>query len=377
MSTPAFVAQGLSTLSEIRYYTAFDPYFYTVDNRPLQDIETNLVKLGSQGADSARRAALINQLGTSSAYSTLLRIGNGAGPLMTGLQVTLSGTSLTVGAGAIYVTDSINTEISTQVLKQAILLSPQVFGLTAPSTGLVKNVLIQAELRPLDSSNMASSTLPFLDATNPLLGCTLLNYELVISIKQGADATAGSQVTPSVDPGNIGLMVLTYYSTVSSSTLQAYASSPMVKGANKAIPFVTSNTLANATTTALVVPVSLRDLDLNPLKPLQIQLRYSASAAGNSLVTKLEYRAISEGGAVDSALVSAGTQTFTAPGTANTLAIATMSSATVPVSAFAGWSANTWSVTADSINIVVSRLGSDVADTNTGTMTVHEVRVFQ
>jgi hypothetical protein len=34
-------------------------------------------------------------------------------------------------------------------------------------------------------------------------------------------------------------------------------------------------------------------------------------------------------------------------------------------------------VTADMLNIVVSRLGADAGDTNTGTMTIHEVRVLQ
>ena len=377
MSTPAFVAQGLSTLSEIRYYTAFDPYFYTVDNRPLQDIETNLVKLGSQGADSARRAALFNQLGTSSAYGNLFSVGGTYSAYLTGLPITLSGTSLTVGAGAVYFNDAINAEISTQVLKQAVLVTPQVINLTAPGAGLVKNVLIQAELRNLTDSNMARSTLPFMDATNPLLGCTLLNAELVISVKQGADATLGSQVTPTVDAGKIELFVLTYNSTVANSTLTLHANGPALKGADKPVAFVASNTLADATTTAISVPVSLRELNLNPLKPIQLQIRYSSSVASNSLMTKVEYRSIAAGGLVNAALTSAGTQAVVASGTANALSSATLTSATIPVSAFAGWSSNKWVVTADSINIVVSRLGSDAGDTNTGTMTLHEVRVFQ
>lgn len=377
MSTPAFVAQGLSTLSQIRYYTAFDPYFYTVDNRPLQDIETNLVKLGSQGADSARRAALVNQLGTSTAYSSMFPLGGTYSNFMTGLPVTLSGNTLTIGAGAVYFNDVINSGISTQVMKQAILVTPQVFTLTSPGASLVKNVLIQAELRSLTETNMASSTLPFLDATNPLLGCILMNHELVITIKEGADATLGNQVTPTVDSGKVELFVLTYNSTVANSTLALHANGPSLRGADKNVVFTASNTLADSTTTALTVPVSLREVTLSPLKPIQLQVRYSSSVASNALMLKVEYRSIATGGLVNAALSSAGTQAVTAPGTANALASATLTSATIPASAFSGWSSNKWSVTADMLNVVVSRLGADAGDTNTGTMTIHEVRVFQ
>lgn len=377
MSTPAFVAQGLNTLSEIRYYTAFDPYFYTVDNRPLQDIATNLVQLGSQGADSARRAALVNQLGTSSAYSSLFPLGGTYLAYMHGLPVSLSGTSLTVGAGSVYFKDAVNADITTQVVKQALLVTPQVFALTTPGPGLVKNVLIQAELRSLTQANMASSTLPFLDATNPLLACVLLNHELVVSVKSGADASPGNQATPSVDPGKIELFVLTYNSTVANSTLALHPNGPALRGADKNIAFTPGAALPDAATTDVSIPVSLRDLGLNPSKPVQVQVRYSSSAANNSVVLKVAYRSLALGGLVNSALVSAGTQILAAPGTADSLAAGTLTSATIPATAFSGWSGNAWSVTADVLNIVISRLGSDAGDTNTGTMTLHEVRVFQ
>ena len=377
MSTPAFVAQGQNTLSEIRFYTAFDPYFYTVDNRPLQDIQTNLVKLGSQGADSARRAALLNQLGTSSAYSTLFPLGGSYLAGATGLQVSLSGTSLTIGSGAIYFKDVINTSISAQVVKQAILTTPQTFTLTAPSAGQVKNVLIQAELRSLTQANMASSTLPFLDATNPLLECLLLNHELVISVKQGASAALGSQVTPTVDPGNIELFVLTYNSTVASSTVSRHTSGPYFKGSDKYIPLVSGNTLAPDTVDTITLPVSLRDLNLNPFRPIGVKIRYSSTAGGGVAVFKVEYRSIALGGVVNSGLTLAGTQSVAQPSTANTLGVYDLASSTIPNTAFAGWSGSNWAITADSLNIAISRVGNDALDTNTGNVSLYEVHVYQ
>lgn len=377
MSTPAFVAQGQNTLSEIRFYTAFDPYFYTVDNRPLQDIETNLVKLGSQGADSARRAALLNQLGTSSAYANLFELENTPAAHMTGLPVSLSGTSLTIGAGAVYFKDVINSEVSTQVVKQAILLTPQVFTLTSPPAGQVKNVLVQAELRSIAQANMATSTLPFLDALNPLLDCLLLSSELVISVKQGSAATPGNQQTPAVDAGKIELLVLTYDATVANSTLVRHANGPSLQGADKAYSLVASNTLAPDSNNYIVLPVSLRELNLSPVKPISFQVRYSSSSGGGSIVFKAEYRSLAAGAAVNAALSSAGTGTAVAPSVANSLAVESLETVVIPNTAFAGWNGTSWSVTADSLNIVISRLGSDVGDTNTGTTTLHEVRVFQ
>lgn len=377
MSTPAFVAQGPSTLSEIRFYTAFDPYFYTVDNRPLQDIQTNLVKLGSQGSDSARRAELLSQLGTSSAYSSLFSLGGPLAAFMTGLPVSLSGTSLTVGAGAVYYKDVVNADVSTQVVKQALLIAPQTFTLTTPPAGQVKNVLVQAELRSLTQANMASSTLPFLDASNPLLECLLLNQELVITVKQGDPATPGNQQTPVVDSGKIALFVLTYNSTTSLSTLVRHASAPLLKGADKAFSLVSNNTLPADANNYIVLPVSLRELGLNPVKPISFQVRYSSSASGGSVVFKAEYRSLLPGTAIDLALTSAGTQTVVAPATANTLAVNDLTTVTIPNTAFAGWNGTSWEVTSDSLNLVISRMGADVGDTNTGTMTLHEVRVFQ
>ena len=377
MTTPAFVAQGQNTLSQIRYYTAFDPYFYTVDNRPLQDIETNLVKLGSQGADSARRAALLTQLNASSAYAALFSLGGSYLTYLTGLKVSLSGTSLTVGEGAVYFKDVVNTAISTQVVKQASLLTPQTFTLTSPPAGQVKNVLIQAELRSPTQANMASSTLPFMDATNPLLESTLLQYELVVSVKEGTAATAGNQQTPAVDAGKIELFVLTYDSTVSSSTLVEHSNGPALKGADKSFTLVASNTLGPDATASVVIPVSLRELGLNPLKPLSFQVWYSSTASGGVVVLNAEYRSVLSGGLVNTALVSAGTKASAAPSVANSLAVETMSAVSIPNTAFSGWSGSTWSVTADVLNIQVGRLGADASDTNTGTVTLHEVRVYQ
>jgi hypothetical protein len=37
----------LSSLTAIRYYTSADPYYYTVDNRPLTDVDTSLTTIAT------------------------------------------------------------------------------------------------------------------------------------------------------------------------------------------------------------------------------------------------------------------------------------------------------------------------------------------
>ena len=86
MTTPAFVAQDQSSLTEVRYYTPFDPYYYTVDNRPLQDISSNIVTISSGGGDSARRAVLLSELAMSDMFRDLYS-GNTNG-FISGLNIT-------------------------------------------------------------------------------------------------------------------------------------------------------------------------------------------------------------------------------------------------------------------------------------------------
>lgn len=55
------LAKVVQDLVDVQFYTAKDPYYYTIDNRPLQDLDTNIRKVaGASDASSgsAERAAL-------------------------------------------------------------------------------------------------------------------------------------------------------------------------------------------------------------------------------------------------------------------------------------------------------------------------------
>ena len=57
------MANTASKMKQVRFYTALDPYYYTVDNRPLQDINDNITTLCNEidlivgGSDRAAHAA--------------------------------------------------------------------------------------------------------------------------------------------------------------------------------------------------------------------------------------------------------------------------------------------------------------------------------
>lgn len=61
----------VSELVDVQFYTALDPYYYTVDNRPLNDLDENIRKVAAASdasAGSADRAALAT---ATSAYASL------------------------------------------------------------------------------------------------------------------------------------------------------------------------------------------------------------------------------------------------------------------------------------------------------------------
>lgn len=378
MSTPAFVPQTASSMTPIRYYTPFDPYFYTVDNRPLQDIAANLEALGAKGGDSARRAVLLAQLSMGSAFSSLYPSEGGVG-FVDGMSVTLSGTSLQIGPGALYMTDAVNTEIATPVVKQALSLKTTSFTLTAPTVGLgdAKDYLVQVKLSNLDQTTMSTSQLPFVDASNALLPGLLLNGEAVLSIKEGVTANLGSQVTPSADPGFFPLYVVTYCTNASNNRVRLHGSAPTVRRGKASTPLFASNTLAGTGTSSLNVPISLTTGGFSPYLPIKLRVLYSVSVPNNNAALVVKYLPLSAGSSTTASGTTAGQETVAMPATANVLAEFVTSTAVIPTHAFAGYVGNTWQINKSTLRVTLDRLGDDAADTTNGVITVLEVQAFQ
>lgn len=377
MSTPAFVPQSQDSLTPIRFYTPFDPYFYSTDNRPLQDIAANLVQVSSIGADSARRAVLISQLNLSSAVASLFKAEGGIG-FLDGMSVSLSSGVLGISPGALYFSDVTNVTITDPIVKQAILPSKATFPLTVPNLGLgnVKDYLVQMRVTNITQASTPASNLPFLDADNNLLPGLLLNAEAVVTIKEGASAVSGSQITPTADSGCIPLYVVTYSATSSLLSVKLHASAPTVRRGFKATQLSSSNVLAAGSTTTITVPMNIRNDGFNPCLPIKVRALCSSSAAGGDVKFRVGYTAMGVGSVTTASSTTAGDYAVTMSSTANALS-RVEPTPSVPANVFASFVSGAWVIDKDFVKLTLSRIGGDSSDTVTGDVTVLEVQAYQ
>ena len=134
--------------------------------------------------------------------------------------------SITVGPGSIAslnVVDatsfgSLPADSTDPLVKMGIMTSPKAFTLTAPTTsGQSINYLVQATLVEVDATpvvlpyyNAASPTQPFSGPSNNGASQNTQRLQQVqLQLKPSPPANAGSQVTPPVDSGWVGLYVVT------------------------------------------------------------------------------------------------------------------------------------------------------------------------
>lgn len=193
MSTPTFNSTA-EAFDEVRLYTELDPYYYTIDNRPLQDIVENVGSLGSS-SDAARRAALIEALASSSVFSGLF----GPTKKLIGLRATATTVNtLTVDPGAMILPGNISEGDTRQVLRVGASPLPVVLSCPAPVTlGREFTYLVQVKFNDFTGVQ----TYPNYDGANPFLPATLLNGFLSLNIIVGAEANIGASVAPSVTAG--------------------------------------------------------------------------------------------------------------------------------------------------------------------------------
>lgn len=133
--------------------------------------------------------------------------------------------SVTVGAGSITQLASVDplaygslaANTASPLVKMGVNLTPATFPLTAPTTsGFVCNYLVQASFQEADTVPVV---LPYYNAANPaqpysgpsnsgLPQNTLRTQRVQLQVKSGVPAAAGSQTTPAVDNGWVGLYVI-------------------------------------------------------------------------------------------------------------------------------------------------------------------------
>lgn len=391
MTTPAFVPQDSGSLTTVRYFTQYDPYYYTVDNRPLQDLAANITTISSGGGDSARRALLLTELGLAEVFRSLYT--GGAAGYVTGLSVVTPGANtVRINPGALYSLDTVNTTVTTSVLKQALSLLTQDFTTTPPgSAGQSQDYLLQIQLSTLTTANMDTSALPFLDNTNTFLPGLLLNGELKFNLKAGAAAATGSQVTPTADAGWTPLYVFTAtngsstptvkyatgcpsYSKLSTTAAITYPSTGNATITN--VSGVPVSTFADASTLGIAIPIHTQTGTINPYAPIKLTLVYSSSVNTGNAQVQLSYLSLATGGSTGGAATSLTAEVVAAPATANTIGTATLTGV-IPNTAFASFLSGSWVVTAQKLYLSLVRNGSAGPDTMAGNLFIHDVIISQ
>lgn len=392
MSTPDFLSQNDANYTPVRFYTALDPYFYTVDNRPLQDLEDNLKASRSGGGDASRRASALLGLNLGALYSELVTT-QGRSTAITGLQVVKTGNnSVRVSPGAYYDTRGISTSVTDSMVKQALLTKNVDFNIPSPVTNGTSMVYtIEATFIELTQATAASSQLPYIDSANVFLPSTYIHGELQLSIISGVAATTGSEVPPATSAGKIPLYNITLAQGSSNYKVQLHANAPRGKfyarnvtpvplAVNGAV-IATINEMqvlnfAKSATTGVVLPSVLNESAISPYLPIRLKITFSPSMVSGNIAFKVRYKGFSSGELTTVAgtstsldtpsisVVAGGVQTYT-------------TTVSIPNSEFAGFVNNKWVVNKEFLNIILERVSADALDTNPGDVRVMSIVLVQ
>jgi hypothetical protein len=144
-------------------------------------------------------------------------------------------TLTTVDASAF---SSLPADTTHQIIKQGLMLNTATFTCPAPLTvGQSVNYLIEVAQEDIDGSPVV---LPFYNPSAPNVAFsgpagagttnnTVRQSAAIVQIKTGVAATSGNQVTPSADPGFVGMFVVTVafgQTTITSTSISQLASAP-------------------------------------------------------------------------------------------------------------------------------------------------------
>ena len=193
MSTPAFVNTP-TEFDEVRYFTEFDPYIYSVDNRPLQDLSLNL-GVAAEAIDSARS----NQMASDAINSALDAGIVGFDTHLLGLNATNPSIGvLSLSPGVLLVKSVVSVSDGREILKKASCPTTSLVSVSHPSVlGKEIRYLIQVRYRDFDSS----TSFPGYRQDNPFSASGMLNGWLEISALAGAEGDVGASVAPTPSAG--------------------------------------------------------------------------------------------------------------------------------------------------------------------------------
>jgi len=380
MPTPTFAATQ-NSFATVRYYTAADPYFYTVDNRPLTDIQTNAAT-GAVGADAARRAALIGSMDLAVRNQT--RIGTSADYVDGFLVDTVVNPGYArIHAGSYHQVSNISASDSRQLVRTAMRPYYTDFAINTVTLTGGQGVLYAIEAKVVDFSGTTLNTFPAYDNANLLLPSSLLNAELQLQVVAGAAATAGSESAPSVTSGwfqlyliqvtQAGGVVNVYYPT--SATFNSWGLPPTMLNLTNSTSTSVNNgeTPVNRFTTTQIAFSSLPIFGtlpvkvINQYKPIKFRVLYATSATTGVATLQVKYQWMTAATNLAAAsLTTLTADTLTASGTTYYMGAATLTNGKVPTYGFSAY---------ERLHLNISRPSS--GDTAAGNLDIVSIQAFQ
>lgn len=383
MTTPTFISSTVG-FGAIRYYSQFDPYFFSVDNRPLVDLATNDAMIAIAG-DAARRAVMMEQIGTS----TFSLLSFGVSRYLLGLAVSNpSANILRVGPGLEYESLPVNASDSRTIIKRAVFPFSADFSVPSPGGGNSVVYLVQGKYVDFGSTNPATtSNYPVWDGTNNYLPTTLLNGELQISVLSGSAAVTGTEVIPTPTSGWFPIYNATVVGAATSFTAVYNAAAPLSAGLSRKITnFVNTggsstvvvgdtpaSQLANATTSGVIFDIPI-DTNINPYKPIKFTFGYSPTVTSNAVAMRVKWQAVGNTDVINGPSYTIATQdNVPISGAADTYNVYTTINAVISSAVIQA------AIAASKIRftVVVERLGADGADNNTGSFRLIDLTAIQ
>lgn len=395
MTVPAFVPQSSSTLTPIRYHDALDPYHYTVDNRPLSDLATNIAEIGTQGIDAAKRASLIGEIADNIAFESLF--GETSAISFFGLRVGgYSGGNLYIDRGGLNQVSPVFAGYGANTMRRGVLVGPVYFSAYPPGTaGQSIDYLVQVRIAEFLPGSVSS--FPYYESSNPYISGSTQTGELIVQVKSGSAAPIGSQVTPTADAGFTPLYRITSTNGQESvielavgaparvrrmSQLVDYAdSAPGSSAAVTNIGGMNAARFNNGVDSSIAFPVSLRHTDFCVVSPIRLRMALSSTSTGSAnVVFRLDAKAIWNGH-----YMGAGSSAYTTSETINIPSgpdVCSMNpdgttSLKVPPFVFAGFNNGYWNLASTTLILQLTRLGSDAADTVSGSVDLINLEVIQ
>lgn len=391
MSTPDFLPQDDANFTPVRYYTAQDPYFYTIDNRPLEDLESNLKSARTGGGDAARRAAALLGLNLGAVYSQLITT-EGRTSAISGLGVVRLGVNaIRILPGAVYDTRSVSQTVSDPIVKQALMTKPYDFNLPSPATGGTSMVYtVEGTFVEFTDNNVSGSQLPYVDATNRFLPSTYIHGELQLSLTVGSSDISGKEVPAPTTPGKFPIYNITMTQGSTLHKIWMHDNAPrgirMAREVN-----ITGLAIGGATITAveeapawklpkaivrgISAKAALHEHEINPYLPIRAKITFSPSMVGGVAALRLRYKTFANGDLM-TAVNSSNIEPVVVTTVANGIQVYTTSVCVQPWE-FAGYVSSKWTVNKDFLNLILERVSLDASDTNPGDINVLSVTLVQ